>query len=274
MEPTRDTPLRRFSAFWWGLGVISLFGVLLIILWLKSGDSELDPLEQAAAIKRYDVRATVDSSQAANLDWKVVEEESTIQTPPDAVFEMLGNQLVGSKPTKVDNPAQVIPNSPTALALADAPATSDFSAIDDKTPAEGTAPDPAVMETGKALYATCAACHGANGEGGPPVPPNNEPLAPPIAGSDWVEGPVSNLIRIQLRGLQGPITVSGKQYNPVAPMAPLAHQTDDQIAAVLTYIRNSFGNSAPPVLPEQVEALRSEVGKPMLTEADLIPVSN
>jgi mono/diheme cytochrome c family protein len=54
-------------------------------------------------------------------------------------------------------------------------------------------------------------------------------------------------------------------------MMPLAHQTDDQIAAVLTYIRNSFGNSASAVKPEEVKALRGEVGKPMLTEADLIP---
>jgi hypothetical protein len=40
---------------------------------------------------------------------------------------------------------------------------------------------------------------------------------------------------------------------------------------VLTYIRNSFGNSAPAVTPAQVKALRGEVGKPMLTEADLVP---
>jgi hypothetical protein len=48
---------------------------------------------------------------------------------------------------------------------------------------------------------------------------------------------------------------------------------DDDVAAVLTYVRNSFGNSAPPVLPEQVKMLRGEIGKPMLTEADLIPVA-
>ena len=46
---------------------------------------------------------------------------------------------------------------------------------------------------------------------------------------------------------------------------------DEQIAAVLTYVRNSFGNSAPAVTVEQVKALRGEVGKPMLTEADLVP---
>ena len=118
------------------------------------------------------------------------------------------------------------------------------------------------MEAGKAGFLVCMACHGANGEGGP--------VGPPLAGSDWVTGPVSNLIRIQLRGLTGPITVSGKPYTFPAPMAPLSYQTDEQVAAVLTFVRNSFGNKAPAVLPEQVKMLRPEVGKPMLTEADLI----
>jgi mono/diheme cytochrome c family protein len=54
-------------------------------------------------------------------------------------------------------------------------------------------------------------------------------------------------------------------------MPAQAYQTDEQIAAVLTYVRNSFGNVASPVTPAQVKALRGEVGKPMLTEADLVP---
>jgi quinoprotein glucose dehydrogenase len=123
--------------------------------------------------------------------------------------------------------------------------------------------DPAVLAAGKQAFMTCMACHGANAEG--------TVIAPPLAQSNWVNGPVENLIRIQLRGLQGPITVSGKKYAPPAPMMALPHQTDEQIAAVLTYVRNSFGNSAPAVTPEQVKALRGEVGKPMLTEADLVP---
>lgn len=57
-------------------------------------------------------------------------------------------------------------------------------------------------------------------------------------------------------------------------MPPQAHQTDDQIAAVLTFIRNSFGNKASAVTAEQVAALRSEVGKPMITSAELtLPVA-
>lgn len=123
--------------------------------------------------------------------------------------------------------------------------------------------DPAVMKKGKTQFIVCAACHGQGGEG--------TAAGPPLAGSEWVTGPAENLIRIQLRGLQGPIEVNGRTYDFPAGMAPLAYQDDDQIAAVLTYIRNSFGNSAPPVEPAEVAALRSEVGKPQLTAADLVP---
>jgi quinoprotein glucose dehydrogenase len=123
--------------------------------------------------------------------------------------------------------------------------------------------DPAVMALGKQQFALCSACHGPNAEG--------TVIAPPLAKSNWVNGPVENLIRIQLRGLQGPITVSGKEYKLPGPMPAQAYQTDEQIAAVLTYVRNSFGNAASPVTPAQVKALRGEVGQPPLTEADLVP---
>ena len=122
--------------------------------------------------------------------------------------------------------------------------------------------DPAVMEKGKIQFMLCAACHGQQGEG--------TAAAPPLAGSEWVMGPAENLIRIQLRGLRGPITVKGREYDIAGGMAPMAYQNDDQIAAVLTYLRQSFGNNAPAVEPAQVAALRGEVGKPQLSVADLI----
>ncbi len=123
--------------------------------------------------------------------------------------------------------------------------------------------DPAILKSGQQQFILCGACHGQSGEG--------TAAAPPLAGSEWVNGPAENLIRIQLRGLQGPIKVKGQEYNFPAAMAALAYQTDDQIAAVLTYMRNSFGNSAPPVTAAAVAALRTEVGKPPITAAELIP---
>ena len=114
---------------------------------------------------------------------------------------------------------------------------------------------------GAALYATCSACHQANGAGIPGA-------FPPLAESEWVNGPVENLIRIQLRGLMGPITVKGTTYNSVMP--PNATLSDEEIAAVLTHVRSNFGNKSSAVTAEQVKALRSEVGKPMLKAEELI----
>lgn len=117
---------------------------------------------------------------------------------------------------------------------------------------------------GKAVYATCQACHQADGKGLPGA-------FPPLAESEWVNGPVENLIRIQLRGLQGPITVKGQQFNSVMP--PNATMSDDEIAAVLTYVRSNFGNKSSAVTADQVKALRSEAGKPMLKVEDLVDPS-
>ena len=139
--------------------------------------------------------------------------------------------------------------------------TADAVVIPPPTPPAVATPEQ--MALGKAQYALCLACHAADGNGAAGV-------APPLAGSEWVTGSINNLIRIQLRGLQGPIKVKGTEYNLL--MMALAHQSDEQIAAVLTYIRNSFGNQASAVAPEQVLALRSEVGKPMLVVADLDPI--
>lgn len=123
--------------------------------------------------------------------------------------------------------------------------------------------DPAVMKLGQESYPLCMACHGPNGEGVPN-------LGPPLAGSEWVLGPKENLIRMQFRGLMGPITVKGEEWNLVmAPNAPML-QTDEKIAAVLTYIRNSWGNEASLVTAEEVAPFRSEMGQPMLTVADMI----
>jgi mono/diheme cytochrome c family protein len=257
-----DNPLIRFAAFGWALGVFSLFAVILIALKIFGGGApENDPLEEAAAAKRYEAAAKVQSAQEANLAFKEVEAGKVVQVPPHAAFDAVGKSLLSERPVAVKADTQIHPEGPVALAKA-AEKGPDMGPVDALTPAADTAIDPSVMELGKTGFMVCMACHGANGEGGP--------VGPPLAGSDWVKGPVSNLIRIQLRGLHGPITVSGKDYNFPAPMAPLSYQTDDQIAAVLTFVRNSFGNKAAPVLPEQVKMLRSEVGKPILTAGELI----
>lgn len=251
MEPVRDHPLSRFTSFWWALGVFLLAALgigVFALLNLKSPAT----LEDEAAKTRYEIRAKVEAAEAASL------KPGTLAAGMDKIASAIATE----KPVAVEKPEQIVPNSARSKALASAPGP-DLAAID-KPAADPNAPiDPAVMALGKTGYALCSACHGAEGQGVPM-------LAPPLAGSDIVGGPVSNLIRIQLRGLTGPLTVSGKDYNLPAPMAALAFQTDEQIAAVLTYVRNSHGNKAPAVTADQVKALRSEVGKPPLTAADLV----
>jgi mono/diheme cytochrome c family protein len=248
MDPSRDNLIIRFTTFWWALGTFFIFAVLLAVIWFFN-HSDPTTLEDAAAKPRYATKAKIDAAQAANISPEAI----------NAAIPKLSKQLAASKPVAVEQPAQLVPGSETAKKIASAPAV-DTKAIDIPVAVEVPI-DPAAMAVGKTQYLVCAACHGQNGEGGP--------IAPPLAGSEWVSGPVSNLIRIQLRGLQGPISVKGTEYNMPGGMAPLAYQTDEQVAGVITYIRNSFGNKASAVKAEQVAALRSEVGKPQVTAAEL-----
>lgn len=249
MDPSHDNPFIRFQAFWLGIGTFLLFTVLFGVIWLFNLRTAETP-EDVAARQRLEVRAEIDTAQAT-----VVTTESIA-----AAISAVSSQLVARQPVAVEDPAQLVPGSPTALALADGP-VGDVAAVDAATDPNAVV-DPDVMALGQAQFLVCGACHGQNGEGGP--------AGPPLAGSEWVVGPVSNLIRIQLRGMVGPVTVAGIEYNFPAGMAPMSYQDDEQVAAVLTYIRNNFGNQAPPVSPEQVAALRGEVGMPPVTVDDLI----
>ena len=67
-----------------------------------------------------------------------------------------------------------------------------------------------------------------------------------------------SLIKLSLKGLMGPIEVKGKAYPGLVPMTPFEGMlNDEEMAAVLTYVRNSFGNKADPVSASQVKAVRS-----------------
>lgn len=104
-------------------------------------------------------------------------------------------------------------------------------------------------ELGKRLYSNCMSCHQANGRGLPPV-------YPPLRGSEIVHGDAATLVKIVMHGLEGPIMVDGQSYNQVMPAAPL--RTDEEIAAVLTYVRNAWGNAAAPIDPALVTRIREE----------------
>jgi nitrite reductase (NO-forming) len=96
---------------------------------------------------------------------------------------------------------------------------------------------------------TCFVCHQINGEGVPSQ-------IPPLAKSDFLMEDADRSIRIVLQGRSGEMVVNGKKYN--GTMVPLNSLSDDDIANVLTYVRNSFGNSGDAVVGEQVRRIRSE----------------
>ncbi len=112
----------------------------------------------------------------------------------------------------------------------------------------------AAVDRGKGIYQTlCFACHGENGKGSP-VPGNDgHTLAPSLLGSKRVKGDPDTLIRILLHGLTGP--VDGKEY-PGNIMAPMGSNTDEWLADVMTYIRNSWGNKGSRIVASQVASVR------------------
>jgi mono/diheme cytochrome c family protein len=94
----------------------------------------------------------------------------------------------------------------------------------------------------------CAACHQPDGSG-------KEGGGPPLAGSSWVSGAESRLIRIVLHGLRGPIEVGGETYNREM-LGFGSVVTDEQIAAILTYVRSEWGGIDTPVGEESVSQIR------------------
>ncbi|MFM8549488.1 MAG: c-type cytochrome [Verrucomicrobiota bacterium] len=109
--------------------------------------------------------------------------------------------------------------------------------------------DPEQLKRGAAVYArTCIACHQPTGLGLPPV-------FPPLAAAPIVAGNPELPVKFILQGLMGPITVNGMTYNSMMP--PVAGVSDADIADVLTYVRQSFGNQANAVTADQVKAIRA-----------------
>ena len=108
----------------------------------------------------------------------------------------------------------------------------------------------ASMARGKTVYDRyCLSCHQPDGGG---VPRMN----PPLINTDYVLGSKQRLIGIVLNGLNVPMEINGEEYEN--PMASHSFLKNDQIADVLTYIRNSFGNKASAVSVAEVKAVRAK----------------
>ncbi len=103
------------------------------------------------------------------------------------------------------------------------------------------------IQLGQTIYTqVCQACHQADGNGIPGA-------FPPLAESDWINGNVNQTIAAVVKGLQGQITVNGETYNGVMPAQNLS---DEEVANVLTYVYNNWGNDGSLVTPSQVASVR------------------
>ena len=105
----------------------------------------------------------------------------------------------------------------------------------------------ASTDHGKSIYdRICTTCHQPDGRGMPGV-------FPPLAHSDYLMNDTERAIRVLMEGLQGPITVNGQTFNGAMPNFSLK---DEEIAAVLSYVRSNFGNSGTPVTVAEVQRVR------------------
>ena len=95
---------------------------------------------------------------------------------------------------------------------------------------------------------SCSACHQPNGQG-------SEGIAPPLAGTRWPNESGDRLARIVLHGLRGPIIVAEKEYN--LEMPAMGFFGDQEIAAILTYVRTTWGKKSEPITSETIGGIRT-----------------
>jgi mono/diheme cytochrome c family protein len=155
-----------------------------------------------------------------------------------------------------------VANSPESLALTDEQRMAIVRWVDGGG-VKGAPPPPGAPKTkdekiqaGKRLFTSiCAACHQPTGKGLPN-------MFPPLAGSDYLNSDKKRAIETVLFGRRGEVVVNGQKFNNNMPSFPL---TDDNVADVLTYVYNSFGNSGLEVVPEEVKILRAHPPAPGAT---------
>jgi nitrite reductase (NO-forming) len=120
--------------------------------------------------------------------------------------------------------------------------------------ASGTLTKEQQIQSGGVLFkGTCSTCHQITGEGIPNV-------FPPLAKSDYLTSNPQRAIGVVLNGLSGPVTVNGANFNSVMP--PMSQLNDDEIANILTYALNSWGNSNGAITAKQVAEVRAKTKRP------------
>ncbi|TDU81845.1 putative membrane-bound dehydrogenase-like protein [Prosthecobacter fusiformis] len=243
---------------------------VLEALWTTWGMNEADEMllrqlleakdfhARAAAVRvlRYNHHRIAD--HAALLEKAAADEHGRVRLEaivaaswiPDVVAAKKIVAIASSKPLDVwsENAAKTAADRLAGVAEIEKP---EFAAV--PVPAHLDAAAKKQFLEGQKIYhreGHCVTCHQANGKG-------LDPAFPSVEKSPWVQGDPNRLIKLAMYGLMGPLEVNGKKYDGQVPMTPFAGMLkDDEMAAVLTFVRNSFGNKADAIQPAQVKAIR------------------
>ena len=240
---------------------------LLEALWVTWGLNALDKdlLEQAltaldhrvraAAVKvlRYNTQGIANANEllsvAAADEHGRVRLEALVAASwldKESALEVL--QIAGSKP--MDSWME----APYKTAVAHVNGESFVEEKNEETGTNLTGEALELYTQGKEIYERegfCGTCHQDDGKG------LFASGYPPLANTDWVNGSEERLIKLTLHGMYGPVVVAGKKYEGTVPMTPFGGMlNNDEVAAVLTYVRNAFGNSSDPVSSVTVSTVR------------------
>jgi mono/diheme cytochrome c family protein len=203
----------------------------------KAGDKSF-AADYAGMLKDPDTDVAIQAMLTANLH-KIPQYKEIIASTRDAGtargIKEFGDQLLKGRINAQGQPASLADTELTGLNL--------------------STEERRVMSRGESTYKElCFSCHGTDGKGMPMGGgPAGATLAPPLSGSSRVVGHPDYIVKILLAGLNGDI--DGKSY-PGGVMVSMGTNTDEWIADVASYVRNSFGNTASFISPDRVAAAR------------------
>lgn len=241
---------------------------LLEGLWVSWGLNKVDQklLRQLLKAKDYHVRAAAVevvrytghqvADQAGLLMQAVRDENSRVRLMAIVAASWLTKEkglpiLAEAKKMPLDD--WMVPPYETAVAHLSGVAVKKEKEAVAKSNLKGA--DLELFNMGKEIYMKegyCSTCHQPDGKG------LTSSGFPPLTGTKWVTGNDERLIKVVLKGLLGPIEVDGKKYPGQVPMTPFAGLLNDkEVAAVLTYVRNSFGNQGAAVSADKVKQVRA-----------------
>lgn len=204
---------------------------------LSEGFLRTEPNSETAELRKQVLKAARDASADVHIQLALTLGEIYQDDASKAALESLTRSRFALAKDAAKFSITALEPKPIASATDAKPVVAKLSGAEAKR-----------FEVGKANYEmVCMACHQPHGQG-------QDGLAPPLVGSEWIGWPEGRLIRMVLHGLRGPITVKGQQYE--MDMPALGVLDDEQVATILTYIRNEWGHAFPPVSSNAVKKVR------------------